>query len=574
MDRSADSAAARLHALLSRRRLVAASGVAAVTAGITAQRLLAQEATPDTEDDAVGDSSAQEATPTSDLPAVPPEFLEPTNWPVEGLDLQMTRNVQGSSIDSASVSQLGLAWSVPVSVPAAFGALTANPIVVGDLVYLQDAAANVYAFNKETGEQVWYNEYNDVVPSGGPNGVAVGYGLAVYTVGGVGDVVAVMADTGEEAWRTNIRGPLGEGITIAPLIHDSTVYVSTIPGSSEAFYLGGMRGLIFALDLLNGEVIWYFDTTTENLWGNARVNSGGGLWHPPSVDDEGNLYVGIANASPYPGTEEFPGASSRPGPNDYANALMRIDPETASYDWYINVKPHDLFDHDNQLSPILATVPVDGSDVPMVFSSGKHGWVVAANAETGEELWRTAVGDHNENEFLQDLGAEEEIELLPGFIGGVETPMAYGNGVIYAPVLNVPFTTTGVEGTGDIFGGVGELVALDAATGEITWTVDIPTMVLGGATLVNDLVFTGGLDGLVRGFRIDDGTEVFTYQCPAGINASFAVSGEYLFVPAGGPLSPSVDTAEPAPETSTEFIALRIGGEVQATPAAGATPEA
>lgn len=551
---------------LSRRHFVA--GTSAIGLSAISARGYAQEATPESDDTGLSTGTPQ-ATPEVALPAIPPEFETETNWPVEGGDLKATRLARGSGIDSETVNELGLAWSFPVSVSAAFGSLTANPIVAGDSVYLQDALSNVYAINKETGESVWTIEHNEDVPSGGPNGVAVAYGHVYYTVGGPADVISVTADTGEAVWRTNIQGPLDEGITIAPLVHDNVVYVSTIPGSVEDFYQGGQRGVIHALDATTGDVIWYFDTTVDNLWGNGRVNSGGGLWHPPSVDDEGNIYVGIGNASPYPGTEEFPGATSRPGDNDFANALMRINPDTASYDWYINVKPHDLWDHDNQLTPILAEV--DGT--PMVFSAGKHGFVVAANQDTGEELWRTPVGEHNENEFLQDLGADEEIELLPGFIGGVETPLAYTDGVIFAPVLNVPYTTTGVDGEGDIFGGVGELVALDAATGEMLWSVDIPTMVLGGATIANDVVFTGGLDGLVRGFRVDDGTQVFSHQVPAGINASFAISGDYIFVPAGAPLVPSADTAEPAPEMSTALVALVIGGEVQATPEGGATPE-
>lgn len=557
---------------ITRRRLtttgVTVAGLA-TTSGMTARLAAAQDdATPAAADSGIS-TGTPSATPEAAGPTVPPELTESeTNWAVEGANLHQTREAMGTTISSTTVSELGLAWSVPISVSAPFGALTANPIVAGEIVYLQDAKSNVYAFDKSTGEEVWTNEYDDDVPSGGPNGIAVGYGLAVFPLGGAGDVVAVKADTGEEVWRTNILGPLGEGITMAPLIYDNHVYISTIPGSPEEFYQGGMRGVIYALDAHDGAVVWYFDTTTDNLWGNARVNSGGGLWHPPSVDSEGNLYVGIANASPYPGTEDFPGASSRPGDNDYANALMRIDPETASYDWYINVKPHDLFDHDNQLSPILANVSIEGAETPVVFSSGKHGWVVAANSETGEELWRTPVGDHNENEFLQELGADEEITLLPGFIGGVETPMAFSNGVIFAPVLNVPFTTTGVSGTGDIFGGTGELVALDGATGDILWSTEIPTMVLGGATVANDIVFTGGLDGLVRGFRTDDGTQVFTYQVDAGINTSFAISGDYLYVPAGAPLVPSEDSYNVSGEPETALIALKIGGDVQATPEA------
>jgi glucose dehydrogenase len=548
-----------------RRRLLATTGAVAATVAFAGGRFVsAQDATP--EESGIETQASPEASPTAAGPAVPPELEVETNWAVEGKDLSMTRLATGTEISGDTVSTLGLAWSEPVTTTAAFGALTANPIVAGDIVYIQDAASNVWALNKETGEQVWYHEYNDIVPSGGPNGIAVAYGMAYYTNGGVGDVVAVDSVTGVEVWRSNIQGPLSEGITMAPLVYDNTVYISTVPGSSEEFYLGGMRGVIYALDAWTGKVIWYFDTTTENLWGNARVNSGGGLWHPPSVDDEGNIYVGIANASPYPGTDEFPGASSRPGDNDYANALMRINPETAGYDWYINVKPHDLFDHDNQLSPILADVDVDGATVPMVFSSGKHGWLVAANQDTGEELWRTPVGDHNENEFLQELGADEEVEVAPGFLGGTETPMAYVDGVLYLPVINLPFMTTGAEGApagGNLFAGTSELVAVSAANGEILWSFEMET-------IANDIAFVGGLDGVVRGISIIDGTQVYTWQAAAGINTSYAISGDYLYVPAGGPLVPSADTVDPAPEAAPGIYALKLGvaeATPQATPA-------
>lgn len=99
----------------------------------------------------------------------------------------------------------------------------------------------------------------------------------------------------------------GGGITSAPLITGNTVVVSTMPGNLEAFYQEGRRGVVHGLDVMTGDVRWYFDTTADNLWGNFRVNSGGGLSHPPSVDEAGNLYLGTGNAAPFPGTKEFPG---------------------------------------------------------------------------------------------------------------------------------------------------------------------------------------------------------------------------------------------------------------------------
>lgn len=573
---------------MSRRRLLGSGAVVGAAGIIGAARLAqAQNATP-----APSAATPASATPASQSaaasggpvypqatnlgPAVPPEFTAAaTNWPAEGHDLKATRQVAGSSISAQNVDQLGVAWTLRSNVSAAFGAWVSNPVIAGDVLYVQDAMSNVYAVNKETGEEVWTNEYNVAVPSGGPNGVGLGYGLAVYTLGGPGDVIAVKADTGKEVWRTNVRGYRMEGITMAPLVYDSTVYVSTIPGTPESFYNGGQRGVILALDAGTGKVLWYFDTTTDNLWHNARVNSGGGLWHVPSVDDDGQIYVGIGNAAPYPGNTKFPAGSSRPGDNNFACSLLKINPDTGGLEWFINVKPHDLFDLDNQLTPILASLEINGTPTAVAFSSGKHGIVVAADAKTGKELWRTPVGKH-QNDTLEKLPDSGTVEVFPGTLGGVETPMAYANGVVVAPVFNMStaYTKDKLEFSAAAIGkATGELVALDGATGKVLWDTEIPSGPLAGATIVNDLVFTGTLDGLVRAYNLKDGSLVWKWQATSGLNAPLAIAGDYVYVPAGGPMFPSKESATPAPPHVAQVIALKIGGTGSAT-AGIATPGA
>jgi len=565
-------------ATMNRRKLMGAG--AAITAavavsGAAVTSAFAQDATPAAEEATSESTGAQFPTATPLGDAIPPEFTVETNWAGESLDLKATRFVKGSTISSETIDQLGLAWTLPVNVSAGYGALVSNPVVAGDLFFVQDAQSNVYAVNKETGESVWYNEYNDSVPSGGPNGIGLGYGNAYFALGGSGIVIGVSQETGEELWRTDIKGYRHEGITMAPLVFDSTVYVSTIPGTPEAFYNGGQRGIIFALDAATGGVLWYFDTTVDNLWNNARINSGGGLWHVPSVDDEGQLYVGIGNAAPYPGTVEFPAASSRLGDNNYANATIKIDPDTAAIDWFVNIKPHDLFDLDNHLTPVLTTTTINGTETNVVISSGKHGLVVATRADNGEELWRTAVGQHK-NDDLQELPTDgSTVEVLPGTLGGVETPIAVADGVIFAPIYNMAsvYSASALDATSiNIADATGQLVALDVATGEILWDVAQPKGTLAAATVVNDLVFTGGLDGVVRAYKVDDGSQVWTYQATAGLNAPFAISGDYLYIPAGGPLMASEDTTDPAPTPQSQVIALKIGGDVNASPAS--SPEA
>jgi outer membrane protein assembly factor BamB/plastocyanin len=512
-------------------------------------------------------------TPTPLGPAVPPEISDnPTNWAAEGLNLENTRNVQGSTIAAANVAQLGKSWSFGYSAAGMFGAVTSQSVIVGDILYTQDTTSNVFALNKTTGEVLWSKEYNEPIPSGGPSGVAVGYGYAVYQVGN-GRVAAVKADTGEDAWIVDITGPRGEGITMTPGIHDSTVFISTIPGNLSEFYTGGLRGVLHALELATGRVLWYFDTTTDNLWGNPRTNSGGGLWHPPAFDADGNIYIDVANPAPWPGTEEYPNGTSRPGDNLYTNSIVRLNPATAGPDWYLSVKPHDLFDLDNQLSPVLADI--DGR--LLVFASGKHGFVVAADANTGEQVWKTAVGTHQNDDAteLPDDG-QEPLEVFPGSLGGVETPFAYANGVVYVSLLNgsTKYTKTEFTSGTPLTEATGQVVALNASTGEIIWDVTVPSPQLAAATVVNDLVFTAGLDGVVRAFAAADGSQVWTWQASAGINAPLAVSGDFLFVAAGGPFIPSADTWNPAPETAFELTAITLGGEIQVAPEGGSTPEA
>jgi outer membrane protein assembly factor BamB len=555
---------------ISRRKLVGAAtatGVAAAVGGLSlvkgpqVNRTLAQQ-TP-------------EATPVPLGPPIPDEFNIETNWPFENLNLQGTRDVTSTNISADTVGQLGTAWTFPVSATAAFGALTANPTIDGNTLFLQDAAANIYALNKETGEQIWANMYNDVVPSGGPNGTANAYGLLFSTIGGVGDVIALKPDTGEELWRTNVHGPLAEGITTAPLVYNNVVFVSTIPGSSEGFYIGGQRGIVYALDAGTGEVLWYFDTTTDNLWGNPTVNSGGGFWHPPSVDEEGKLYVPIANPAPYPGTEGWPWASSRPGDNLYTDSILKMDPDTATLDWYYQVKPHDVFDLDNQLTPILAEI--DGRKV--VFTSGKHGVVYSLDRSSGELIWRTPVGTH-QNDERTEFEIDEVVEVFPGTLGGVETQFAYSakNNLIVCPVveLSSSYIGTGFDPNAgfDFTKSTGLLVALNAADGTVAWQTELASAPYAAATITNDIVFTGGLDGVIKAFKLEDGSEVFSYQATAGVNAQVAVSGDYIYFPVGGPLIPSSETADSNAKPVLQLIALKIGGEVQASPVAGgATPE-
>ncbi len=532
---------------ISRRSLLAfASAVTASGLLGTSARAQYADGTPEPAD---GAESSGGGTPVAAIQpgdAIPPEFTNAaeTDWLVQGRNLAQDRSVTGSSISSETVAGLTEAWSMDFNSSAPFGALVANPIILGNTLYMQDATSNVYALDRETGEQLWENIYDTSIPSGGPNGIAVGYGAIVYPVGN-GGVVAADVQTGEEFWSIDITGPRGEGVCTAPLIYDNKVWISTVPGSVEGFYLGGMRGMIHVIDLADGSVLWYFDTVVDNLWGN------------PSVNSEGEMFFAIANAAPYPGTEEYPSGSSRPGDNDYANNVIRIDRVTGELIWNTNITGRDLFDSDNHLSPVIGTVEWDdGYTRELVFAAGKHGFVVALDPDAGAEFWRTPVGTHR-NAQVQEIPADEVLDLMPR--SGMLTPIAYQDGAIYCAIFeNVRSVTPSKEVSGPLVEGTGKVVALDARTGSILWDVDLPAGALAGATVVNDLVFTGALDGRVRAYSTADGSLVWSAQTTSGLNAPLAISGDYLYVPAGGPLIPSDETEEVA-EPQMRLIAYKLG---------------
>jgi glucose dehydrogenase len=552
-----------------RRHLLAGAGGAAAFAGIgtliSRSGGLAQNANP----------NQQPATPTAAGPAIPPEVSAAAgDWPVPTGDYLAHRAASNSTISTSTVSQLAPAWSVPINVSSGFGAMTCVPLVLGDTVYLQDMMSNVYAIDRASGQAKWTTKYN--LGTEGPNGVAVGYGLVFGSIGNTSEVFALKIDTGEQVWRIKLTNNDHTGVDMAPTVYNNIVYISTVPGNGNQFYRGGGRGILYALDAQTGVELWEFDTTTDNLWGNPAINSGGGLWYPPSVDGAGNIYFGVGNAAPWPGTvangTPYPNGSSRPGDNLYSSSMVSLDPKSGAVRWYVQSNPHDLFDLDFQLTPILIE---QGSSL-IAVGSGKAGNVIAADANTGKTLWKTPVGVHK-NDTTQSIPAGQTIEVEPAALGGTETPMAFADGVVFAPVVNLPmkFTDTALDSSSvDLTAGSGELVAINVSDGSVKWDTKLPTAVYAGAVVANDVVFTSGLDGIVRGFKTADGSLVWSWQAPAGLNAPLAIAGDLLLVPAGGPLVASSDSTPTANKPASALVALSIGGKptTGASGTPGATP--
>ncbi|MGB3306000.1 MAG: PQQ-binding-like beta-propeller repeat protein [Thermomicrobiales bacterium] len=525
---------------IDRRTLLGASALAAAALALPARMALAAQ--------------QGEATPAPG-PAIPPEATDyATDWPMVQGDYSAHRNAANSAINTSNVSELDVAWRIPLNVSSAYGAITGPPLVLGETIYFQDMQSNVYAINRADGSLIWEKTYD--APSYGPNGIAVGYGMIFGSTGTFKEAFALRADTGEEVWRAKLTNSKNENILMAPTLYDNTLYIST-----AASYVGGARGILFALDINDGSTLWQWNVATDNLWGKARINSGATIWYPPSVDEDGNIYFGTGNPAPFPGNN----GESRPGPNLYSSSMVSLDTVEGSVRWYVQAAPHDVLDHDFQQSPVLVETEINGRPTKLAIGAGKTGTVIAVDADSGRVVWEIKVGEHNEYGDGAPLPATP-VTVLPGTYGGVESPMAFANDTLFVPVLNLAskFSETEWDVPTALADATGELLAIDVTNGSTKWAAKLETFTSAAATVAGDVVFTGGLDGVVHAYNVETGDEVWTYQAPAGLNAPLVIAGDMLFIGAGSPYYVNSDNP-PTPEL--QLVALKLGGNESGTPA-------
>jgi outer membrane protein assembly factor BamB len=467
-------------------------------------------------------------------------------------DLANTRHQSSGPIDSSTVSDLQVAWKLPLHATSAFGSYASVPIISKGVMYSQDLASNVQAIDVESGEVLWTASFEQ--PDHGPNGVVVAEGLVFGAT--PTEAFALDQSTGQQEWSVKLARNAKEGIDMAPGHHDGLVYVSTVPVNVEEFYGGDGVGILWALDAKTGKKVWHFNTVPDDLWTNStatkNLNSGGGLWYPPAFDEEGAMYVAVGNPGPIPGTEKYPWGSSRPGPNLYTDSIVKLDEKTGKMDWYFQLTPHDVNDWDLNDPPIL--VKAGGKD--MVIGAGKSGIVIALDRKSGKLIWKRPVGLHNGHD---DIGKEAmegkepklPVTLLPGSLGGVIAPMATDGSTVFVPVVNSSLTLSSQVEKSEGGPGNGELVALDLKTGKVKWKEELASPAFGYVTAVNDLVFATTYDGTVSAYDTKSGTVVWRETLPAGTNTGVTVADDTLIAPAG------VAAAE---GQTAQIVAFRLGG--------------
>jgi alcohol dehydrogenase (cytochrome c) len=441
-------------------------------------------------------------------------------WTSANGGLANRRAATQTLLDARTMPWLTVRWRFRLTSANAFGAITSNPIIRGNTVYVQDSSSSVYALDVRTGALLW--KYAVVAPNDGPNGLTVS-GRRLYSATDT-TAFALDASTGKPLWDRRLVNRYEQFIGVAPVVDRGHVYIGT-----QGFPPGG-RGAVYALSAATGKIVWRFQTIKEP-WPRLRAG-GGGIWDPVGIDEHGNVYAGIANPAPWGGSKALPNGAAFAGPALYTDSLVVLDGTSGVLRWHDQVTVHDIRDYDFQASPILGNVAARR----VVFGAGKAGRVVAWDRSARTRIWSRSVGTH-----LHDLGPlpTRPTRVCPGLLGGVETPMAYAHGRLFVPVVELctresavtspsAFARRPAEGKGTVY-------ALAGATGKTIWQRHLGSAPFGCATVARDAVIVPTYDGRVVVFGAAGGRTLWHAQLSAGINSCPAVGRDVLVVAAGAP---------------------------------------
>ena len=484
-----------------------------------------------------------------------------------------TRYHPAAQINLENVGDLRPAWIFQTEIVES---METSPIVVNGIMYVTTSFNHVYALNAETGEQLWHFKHKMgpiTTYCCGPNnrGIAA-YGDMVYMGTLDAKLVALDAATGALKWETQIADPeLGYSETMAPTAVDGKILIGTNGGEY------GVRGFVKAYDAATGKLLWHFHTTPENsvgVWathdatgrdmlrdikaekkalkklGDPYETLGGGVWQNPAVDlANDRIYFVAGNPSP-----DLDG-SIRPGDNLYTNSLVSTTLSTGEYVCHFQYIAHDVWDLD-AVSPVVITDVMDnnGNIVKGALHAGKTGHVYVHNADDCSLIRYSEAMVPQENMWV--LPTKEGERMLPGANGGVEwSPLATNPnlGLSYAINLHQPMTyhveSSPYPGGKLWLGGAfkviaseeqwGNIAAVDYNTGAIRWKVKTQQPMIGGIlATAGGLVFTGQGNGTFAAYDAANGTELWSFQAGAGVNAppsSYTVNGkQYIVVAAGG----------------------------------------
>ena len=400
----------------------------------------------------------------------------------------------------------------------------AAPTVMNGTIFVGSAAGTIQALDAKSGCVHWVFQANGpvrsailAVPSGGRTALLFG--------DQIGSVYSLDAMTGKQLWRKRVEEHEATRLTGAPVTQDGVVF---IPAASweetrsidPQYACCTFRGSVTALRVSDGGLVWKsylvappVKTGVTSLGTPQFGPSGAGVWSAPTIDTKrGMLYVATGDNYSQPATTT-------------SDAVVALELKTGRIVWSQQTLPGDAYnsacrnktaancpsdsgpDYDFGSSALMVRTP-DGRD--MLVAGQKSGMVYALDPDQkGKIVWQARVGKGGLNGGVQ-WGMASDGQKVYASVGDA-APLRQTTGAL-APVGNVDFDQT--QGGG--------LTALRLADGTQVWhtpghACDPPKpgcspAQSGAVTAIPGVVFSGSLDGHVRGYSAEDGQVLWDFD--------------------------------------------------------------
>lgn len=343
----------------------------------------------------------------------------PSDWPTDRYDNQrINNNLAETSLGPSNVGQLHLAWTTTV------GGLAHNPIVIGDSVFAVCEPA-LCSFDRVTGALNWSTPLWD-----GPGAGVVSeptYGDGLLFLGFGESVIAFDPNDGEKVWTTSfLDDPYQPNsyVQFSPVYDNGMVFVSTNSGVVHALKAatgaevwkdlsGGMAEMSAEGGRLYADNV--YDEQTGEVIGVAHPN-----WPGPQVIANGRVIDGLSEYAAYGNDDPFltfarsplawryPEPTWKPerppavagntlyyasgartgGPDSHEGAGAQLATLTMKDPYY------GVFAHGWQtfLPATASSVYAPSVANNVVYTQTSSGEIYAANATSGELVWRYATG--------------------------------------------------------------------------------------------------------------------------------------------------------------------------------------
>jgi lanthanide-dependent methanol dehydrogenase len=514
----------------------------------------------------VGPAALADTPPQPPPAAFPPED---GTWRMPAKDSANTRYSGLDEITRDNVKSLQVAYTFSTGV--ARGQESA-PIVVGDTLYFVSPYPNIlYALDltKPGAPIKWqFNPQPDAASQGEACCDTVNRG-PTFDGGKIffntldGHAIALDAATGKPVWKVKLADyTKGETMTMAPFVAKNKVLIGNSGGEF------GVRGWLTALDEDTGKIAWRAYSTGPDAdcligtdyrpfyqadrgldlgvhtWPpDAWKVGGGAVWGWISYDPDLNrVYYGTSNPGPW-------NADVRPGDNKYTGGVFARDLDTGAAEWFYQVDPHDLFDHDAVNESILLDMTWQGQPRKVMVRPERNGLIYVIDRTNGEVLAADPYVPVNSNKGV-DLKTGRLIyvddrkpipgrvirDICPSAPGSKDwNPSAYSpqTGLLYVPhnnmcmdwestpvsyIAGTPYVGADVKYHAGPGGNRGEMTGWDPVRRRKAWSIpESFPLWSGAAATAGGVVFYGTLEGWFKAVDAATGAVLWQFKTGSGI---------------------------------------------------------